>query len=308
MLRGVGHLTGQRRVLRSLIAVEHAVWVVLLRLLSQKNRRCPLRPCLLRPWAVQPGPRDGKRPIVVVVLRRRRDAIAGKHQRQIKPASTARGQWREVLAQFERDRPRLAVVPRGPHELRRVAGGRPELCVERHPERLKEAAPTAAPTATVGRGSGRRGIQATWAGVGRPCFNPGQPDVGQLFGNPVGGLLDALGAGPASLPLRCRQPFHRGLQPSAQRRIIGRCRHGRGRQHQHDCEHAMRKNLFCRHRTTLGDRPPHHGAGLSGILAAPLRRAMEAVESAPGQRPSSSLLVNRPQLSMEEHRPCHPFT
>ena len=77
VLRRIGHLAGQRRILRCLVAVEHAMWVVLLRLLSQHHDAGPLGGATLL------GGRE--RRVVVVVLRGGGDAVAGEDQRQVKP-------------------------------------------------------------------------------------------------------------------------------------------------------------------------------------------------------------------------------
>ena len=117
MLGGIGHLSGQRRILRGLIAIEHAVRVVLLRFLSQHDHG---------------GPLGRQACVVVVVFLGSGDPVAGEDQRQVKRPRSARRQGRKIDAEFQGADARCAVGRRGPDNLGGVARGGPQLRLQRH--------------------------------------------------------------------------------------------------------------------------------------------------------------------------------
>jgi len=168
VLRGVGRLAGKRRVLRGLIALEGAVGIVLLRLLPEHHHGLALGPALV-----------SQRGVVVVVLGRRRDPVAGKGQWQVELAAAADGQRREILAQLQRHHRAVARGIGRPDELRSILGRWPELGLERHLEGLRLLL---AP---------RRRLE---------------PEVGEPPDHPVGRRLDAGGAGAAAFPFGRGQP------------------------------------------------------------------------------------------------------
>ena len=210
VLRGVGDLPGQRRMLRGLVAVEHAVGIVLLRLLPQHDHRRPLHRQHRGRGGIGGSARGGSDAVVVVVLGGRGDAIPREHEREVEPSRSSRRERGEVGAQCERDRPPPALGVGGADQFAGVAFGRPQLRVERHRERLKE---------TIG--------PARIAGGAIPGADGGQPDAGELFRDPPSCLIDALRAGAAPLAIGAREPLDRLPQAGPQRLLrVGSVGHG----------------------------------------------------------------------------------
>ena len=265
VLRRVGHLAGQRRILRRLIAIEHAVRVVLLRLLAQDHDAGPLG------GAAPLGGCEGR--VVVVMLGGCGDAVAGEYQRQVESPGTTGGQRREVFAEAEWDRLRDAVRPGRPHQFGGVVGRGAQLRVERHHEPLEWL-----------RGCRTSG-HAAWIVAGAAGHDGVEADTAQLFGHPVGRLLDSLRARPPSLTLGSGQPLDRRLESLPQRGIVGGLRSGRrhharhpdqvdSQREKHGASDAKRRGFGARHgwwSFTASEknvsRSPRDSGGLLPILA-----------------------------------------